>query len=130
MTTETQPVRRPVRRVRPLTPRQVAILGAIVRRIRELGSAPTMREIGDDEAVRISSTSVVNYHLLKLEQHGLIGRSEYTPRGLHVTARAREVLPELFPPTPAESVLSAVIGARDAGEPLPDGVVAALEAVS
>lgn len=47
------------------------------------GISPTVREIG--EACEISSTSVVNYHLLVLERAGSIVREYAGQRGIRVT---------------------------------------------
>ncbi len=72
---------------RPITSRQRAILAHIVDRVDRHGAPPTIREIG--EAVGIDSTSVVNYHLDKLADRGLIVRGGRISRGLIVTAAGR-----------------------------------------
>lgn len=60
--------------------KRAAVL-AYVRECIEAGApVPTIREIGD--AVGISSTSVVNYHLARLERDGKIRRIPSISRGL------------------------------------------------
>jgi repressor LexA len=63
-----------------LSNRQKKILEFIENFIGQHGYPPTIREIG--EAVNIASTSVVNYNLNKLVEHGLIARSPKVSRGL------------------------------------------------
>lgn len=65
-----------------LSTRQKAILQYIVHFISEKEYPPTIREIG--EKVGISSTSVVNYNLTKLENEALISRARDVSRGLSV----------------------------------------------
>lgn len=65
-----------------LSPRQKNILRYIVSFILEKEYPPTIREIG--EKVEISSTSVVNYNLNKLENEALIARDRDVSRGLSV----------------------------------------------
>ena len=75
----------PTRR-RPLSSRQESILGYIQKYMENHGRSPTLREIG--AATAISSTSVVNYNLTKLEKLGLIGRESDVSRGLRLTEKA------------------------------------------
>lgn len=129
MTTETVPVRRIPRSIRPLNARQYAALAFIARRIRDGLPPPTFGEIAEE--IGTTSKGVANYHLRFLADRGLItlgGPS--VPRSIGVTAGARAEYPEMFPLSPAERVLEAVQDARDAGEPLPARVDAALEAVA
>jgi repressor LexA len=63
-----------------LSDRQRAILKFIQKKVRERGYPPTVREIG--EAVKINSTSVVNYNLNKLVKEGFINRSKKVSRGI------------------------------------------------
>jgi repressor LexA len=63
-----------------LSERQRKILHFIVNFVNENEFPPTIREIG--EQVGISSTSVVNYNLAKLEELGLISRRKEVSRGL------------------------------------------------
>ena len=65
-----------------LSARQKNILEFIVSFIQEKEYPPTIREIG--EKVGISSTSVVNYNLAKLENEALIARERDVSRGLSV----------------------------------------------
>ncbi len=65
-----------------LSVRQKSILEFIVSFIKEKEYPPTIREIG--EKVGISSTSVVNYNLAKLENESLISRERDVSRGLSV----------------------------------------------
>lgn len=65
-----------------LSVRQKNILEFIVSFIQEKEYPPTIREIG--EKVGISSTSVVNYNLAKLENEALIARERDVSRGLSV----------------------------------------------
>lgn len=63
-----------------LSERQQKILEFIVDFVDDNEFPPTIREIGDE--VGISSTSVVNYNLAKLEDLGLISRRREVSRGL------------------------------------------------
>jgi repressor LexA len=66
-----------------LSARQEAILEFIAEFFDEQGFPPTIREIGT--ACNISSTSVVNYNLDKLEREGYLTRSREVSRGLRLT---------------------------------------------
>ncbi len=70
-----------------LSERQEKMLDYIWRYIQESGRPPTIREIG--EAVKISSTSVVNYNLTKLTEKGYLDRDAEVSRGLRFTEKAR-----------------------------------------
>lgn len=65
-----------------LSRRQEKILKFIGEFVTESGYPPTIREIG--AACGISSTSVVNYNLNKLEREGLIARDREISRGLRL----------------------------------------------
>ena len=65
-----------------LSARQKAILKFIGSFVNDNGYPPTIREIG--KACNISSTSVVNYNLNKLEREGLIVRDREVSRGLRL----------------------------------------------
>lgn len=69
-----------------LSPRQQDILKFIGRFTAEHGYPPTIREIG--EAVGISSTSVVNYNLNKLEKERHILRDLKVSRGVRLSEAA------------------------------------------
>lgn len=119
-----------------LSERQRKILQFIVNFVSENEFPPTIREIG--EQVGISSTSVVNYNLAKLEELGLISRRKEVSRGLSLSwDRLNELAPSLAssasaqstPPMPSirhnghEVVLPSmvripVLGAIAAGQPI------------
>lgn len=65
-----------------LRPRQERILEFIREYLDEYDYPPTIREIG--AAAKISSTSVVNYNLERLESMGLIERNREVSRGLRL----------------------------------------------
>ncbi|MDX1662534.1 MAG: transcriptional repressor LexA [Candidatus Promineifilaceae bacterium] len=69
-----------------LSQRQTNILRYIWEYWSENGRPPTIREIGS--AVKISSTSVVNYNLNKLEEKGFLEREAEVSRGLKLTDKA------------------------------------------
>ena len=72
---------------RELSKRQEAILEFIGEFVLENGYPPTIREIG--AACDISSTSVVNYNLNKLEREGLLTRDREVSRGLRLAESVR-----------------------------------------
>lgn len=72
-----------------LSDRQHNILAYITKYIEDAGRPPTIREIG--QAVDISSTSVVNYNLTKLNEKGFIDRDADVSRGLRLTEKAQEL---------------------------------------
>jgi repressor LexA len=72
-----------------LSNRQKKILEFIENFLGEHGYPPTIREIG--EAVNIASTSVVNYNLNKLVEHGLIERAPKVSRGLWLSNQEEEL---------------------------------------
>ena len=72
-----------------LSERQQNMLEYIALYIDDAGRPPTIREIG--QAVNISSTSVVNYNLTKLNEKGFIDRDSDVSRGLRLTDKAREI---------------------------------------
>lgn len=65
-----------------LSDRQARILDYIIDYLGEHKIPPSIRDIG--KAVGISSTSVVNYNLTKLQEMGLIDRMPEVSRGLSV----------------------------------------------
>ena len=67
--------------------RQEAVLGFVRGYWLAHGYAPSLREIRD--GVPLSSTSVVDYHLRRLERRGLVRRGSY--------ADSRTVQPTGFP---------------------------------
>ena len=90
-----------------LTARQEAILAYIKDFIADNGYPPTIREIG--LALGITSTSVVNYNLNKLEKAGLLGRDSQVSRGLKVVGAVPDV----------HLVRVPVLGTIAAGRPIP-----------
>lgn len=80
------------------TPRQRAILAFIVRRcIASGGVPPTFREVG--EAVGLRSTSVVRYHLRRLQDIGAIRmpQTSGSSRGIEVVGATWTPPPYLEP---------------------------------
>lgn len=75
---------------KPLSKRQQNILQFIWEYREEHFRPPTIREIGS--AVGISSTSVVNYNLTKLEERGYLSRDAEVSRGISFTDKARKFL--------------------------------------
>ncbi len=73
-----------------LTSRQEGILKFIRERMQKDSRPPTIREIGS--ALNISSTSVVNYNLNRLEEYGMLERDRTVSRGLRLTDGANDIL--------------------------------------
>ena len=67
--------------------------------------SPSFRDI--QQGCRVSSTSVVNYHLRNLEKHGCIRRSKEVARAIELV---QEIVPENLVP---------IVGTIAAGEPIP-----------
>jgi len=68
-----------------LSDRQESMIEFIQTFLGENGFPPTIREIG--KAVGISSTSVVNYNLKRLEERGLLTREKDVSRGLRLAGK-------------------------------------------
>ncbi len=68
-----------------LSERQKKILHFIISFMGQHEYPPTIREIGEE--VGISSTSVVNYNLAKLEEYDLIARDREVSRGLSLNRK-------------------------------------------
>ena len=97
-----------------LTERQQEMLRFIWESGRERGYPPSIREIGG--AVGISSTSVVNYNLERLERQGLIERDRGQSRGLRLSTEGAS----LFSPLESEAIIAVpLLGVIVAGEPIP-----------
>ncbi|MBN1953488.1 MAG: repressor LexA [Anaerolineae bacterium] len=96
-----------------LTDRQRGIFHYIREFADERGYPPSIREIG--QAIGISSTSVVNYNLERLEQHGLIERDRRQSRGLRISEDGAE----LFPADLYDLIKIPMLGVIVAGEPIP-----------
>ena len=73
-----------------LSPRQERMIQYIHTSIEDESRPPTIREIGG--ALKISSTSVVNYNLNRLTEKGLLERDKTVSRGLRLTDAAFGVL--------------------------------------
>jgi repressor LexA len=72
-----------------LSARQKQILDYIWEYSGRVGRPPTIREIGQN--VHISSTSVVNYNLVKLTDKGYLARDAEVSRGLRLTEKASKL---------------------------------------
>lgn len=72
-----------------LSDRQRSMLQFIADYTVDFGRPPTIREIGTD--CDITSTSVVNYNLKKLEKDGFLERGEKMSRGIRLLDKAFEV---------------------------------------
>lgn len=73
-----------------LSERQKNMLDFIYNYQQKHDRPPTIREIGS--AVDISSTSVVNYNLTRLQERGYLEREAEVSRGISFTDKAREFL--------------------------------------
>ncbi len=71
-----------------LSDRQQRMLDFIVKFSEENGYPPSIREIGS--AVKISSTSVVNYNLNRLVESGYLLRDQNVSRGIRLTEKLAE----------------------------------------
>jgi len=96
-----------------LSTRQEKILAFVGRYSDEHGYPPAIREIG--EAEKISSTSVVNYHLKALQKKGYLERDSSLSRGMRLTRQAMAYLGMSL----SHSVPIPVLGRIVAGEPIP-----------
>jgi len=76
------------------------------------GYPPSIREIG--VAVGISSTSVVNYNLNRLVEHGYLDRDQNVSRGIRLTERLADAASQL-----TEVVRIPLVGRIFASEPVP-----------
>ncbi len=101
-----------VRKSKGLSDRHVRVLEFLTAYQTQHSRPPSIREIGD--AVRISSTSVVNYYLDQLEKMGYIERDGRVSRGLRLTEKVKEVVQVLH-----DLLRVPVIGRIVAGEPVP-----------
>ncbi|NLF00474.1 MAG: repressor LexA [Anaerolineales bacterium] len=94
-----------------LSERQRRILEFLGGYIEENGYPPSIREIG--AAVGITSTSVVSYHLRRMEESGYISRDREVSRGLKLASAVREQLGR------SDVVQIPLLGRIVAGEPIP-----------
>ena len=95
-----------------LSERQQDILEFIRDFQRESGYPPTIRQIGEN--VKISSTSVVNYNLNKLQQAGYLARDLKVSRGLRLSES-----PESAAKHSADVIRIPLVGRIFASEPVP-----------
>lgn len=100
-------------RKKGLSERQIKILQVLERFQLKAGYPPTIREIC--EKTDISSTSVVNYYLDRLEEMGYIERDTHVSRGIRLVRPLEEVLPSAIE-SPVQAVRNAVKDARQAVE--------------
>jgi len=96
-----------------LSARQQKILSFVGRYGDEHGYPPTIREIG--EAAAISSTSVVNYNLKRLQQKGYVERDSSVSRGMRLTSQAMAYLGISL----SQALSVPLLGRIAAGEPIP-----------
>ncbi|MER5210951.1 winged helix DNA-binding protein [Streptomyces sp. NPDC002838] len=95
-----------------LSTRQTQILAFIGDEIGRRGYAPSLREIG--QAVGLSSTSSVAYHVGKLEEAGLLKRDPNIPRTYQVVTGVE--LPTVAS-DPQRSMCSVLVPRDGTGEP-------------
>ncbi|MEM9778049.1 MAG: transcriptional repressor LexA [Chloroflexota bacterium] len=101
-----------------LSDRQVGIVKFISEYFSENGRPPTIREIGNK--VEISSTSVVNYNLTRLQDKGYVIRENEVSRGLRLTEKAQEEFGKIK--TAIENLVSIpIVGDIVASDPVPIG---------
>jgi repressor LexA len=86
-----------------LSIRRRRILDSIRENLSQRGFPPTVREIG--QAVGISSTSVVDFHLRALEEQGFIRRARDLSRGIELLLPDGET--PLAPQVPIAGVIAA-----------------------
>ncbi len=96
-----------------LSERQRGILDFIREFQRQYGYPPTIRQIG--EKVGISSTSVVNYNLNKLEKDGYLNRDLKVSRGLRLVETAEAMINSVVGPV----VRIPLVGRIFASQPVP-----------
>jgi repressor LexA len=92
-----------------LSPRQQQMLEFIRASVEDKGYPPTIREIGS--AVKISSTSVVNYNLNILQAKGYILRNRDISRGVRLVDQKTELR--------VRAIRVPILGRIVAGEPVP-----------
>ena len=93
---------------KPLSPKQQHIISFVTEFLRDNGYPPSIRDIA--AGCGISSTSVVVYHLNKLEQAGYIRRHSDISRGIEFLGRLKDDKKLVYVP---------VVGEIAAGEPIP-----------
>jgi repressor LexA len=96
--------------LKPLSPRQKAILEYIEKSVQEKGYPPSVREIG--EAVGLASSSTVHGHLSRLEKRGYIRRDPTKPRAIELLKQKDGTKIK------ADTVMVPLVGKVTAGEPI------------
>jgi len=96
-----------VKKMNELSPKQKRILAFIRRFLADKSYPPTIRDIVN--GVGISSTSVADYNLEKLEKHGFIRRHHEVSRGIELMDKTSMV----------NKISVPIIGQIAAGEPIP-----------
>lgn len=96
--------------MKPLSPRQKAILEYIEKSVQEKGYPPSVREIG--EAVGLASSSTVHGHLSRLEKRGYIRRDPTKPRAIELLKQKDGTKIK------ADTVMVPLVGKVTAGEPI------------
>lgn len=104
------------RKRKTLSERQKKMLRFIARFIDETSYPPSIREIG--QAANISSTSVVNYNLSRLEEWGYIDRDRTVSRGLRLLEKAQEIVGDVMAEV-QDLVAIPLLGRIVASEPVP-----------
>lgn len=99
-----------------LSDRQKRILEFIEVFQRENGYPPSIREIRDQ--TEITSTSVVNYYLVQLQEMGYIERDEHVSRGIRLLQPITQAIHEVSQ-TVSELLQIPVLGRIVAGSPVP-----------
>ena len=116
----------PRQRKKGLSERQIKILLVLDRFQKNHGYPPSIREICEN--ANISSTSVVNYYLVQLQEMGLIERDDRVSRGLRLVKPLVDVLPpSALPKGSTRDVLQSieeifripVVGRIFASQPVP-----------
>ena len=94
-----------------LNPKQAAILNFLKMCSKTRGVSPSYREIG--EAVNLSSTSTIQFHLNALERKGYIHRDPQRPRSIEVVSTEEDI------PLPSNKEMADVpiLGSIHAGLP-------------
>lgn len=95
------------KRKQGLNDKQIRILEVLKRFQDKVGYPPSIREIKDK--ADISSTSVVNYYLVQLEEKGFIERDQHVSRGIRLVKPLSEIMP-------MENVQQAVKAVRETVE--------------
>ena len=104
------------RKRKTLSERQKKMLKFIARFLDETSYPPSIREIG--QAADISSTSVVNYNLSRLEEWGYIDRDRTVSRGLRLLDKAQEIVGDVMAEV-QDLVAIPLLGRIVASEPVP-----------